>query len=139
MNDVDTNLCTHFVYSFLPLDIETNNNLTTEWENLEEGETANFMTLKGRNPNLKLIVELSLEQERWNETHVKLMGNIRHINTIAKNAVDFVRKNKLDGLFFHFFPTENEETGFMNLLRALRKAFEPHSYVIAVTGNLYES
>lgn len=137
--DIDPNLCTHLVYSSVFLDIETNNNLMTDWK-LSNESSENYVGQRRKNPRLILLMDIQFRQSSsWNDTLIKLMANTKHINALVKNIVDFIRQTKFDGLSSYFLPTQNEKFGYMNLIRALKKAFQRYLFVLAVHGDKYQN
>ncbi|XP_044265229.1 acidic mammalian chitinase-like [Tribolium madens] len=96
VDDIDPNLCTHLIYSFVGL--ETDGRVKHLEPNLDVnlGNLKKFNDLKLKNPKLKTLVAIG----GWNE------GSIRYSNMAAsanlravfvKSAVEFVQKWGFDG------------------------------------------
>lgn len=86
-----------------------------------------------------MLIEVKIKQNSWNDFHVALMTNTSHVEALVKNVVDFLRWHEFEGLYLTFYPFEEEKVGFMNLISALKKAFQPQSFLLAVEGNTYDT
>ena len=59
VDDIDVNICTHVIYSFAVLNPTTYEmKVFDSWLDLDLNNYANFVGLKSKNPNVKLIIAL---------------------------------------------------------------------------------
>ena len=59
VDDIDVNICTHVIYSFAVLNPTTYEmKVFDSWLDLNLNNYANFVGLKSKNPNVKLIIAL---------------------------------------------------------------------------------
>ena len=59
VDDIDVNICTHVIYSFAVLNPTTYEmKVFDSWLDLDLNNYANFVGLKSKNPNVKLIIVL---------------------------------------------------------------------------------
>lgn len=83
--DIDPTLCTHIVYSFATL----KNYLLAE-ENEKDGEMyERLMTLRNKNPDLKVSITLNLKIKKENikESSIKLRNCHQHIYSFTFGLV----------------------------------------------------
>lgn len=116
--NIDPFLCTHIVYSFAKLvddSIEPYewNDEDTEWS---KGLYTRTMNLKTQNPNLKILLALG----GWNHgssAFSKMANNDFKRNKFVENTVEFLKKNRFDGLDFGECSLANEFIDLCSLLR----------------------
>lgn len=122
----------------LCLDIERNNIRDSNIFDVDNGHEK-FTELKIKNPPLKVLITLLLEPYKWDDKHTKLLTNTSHVEAIAGNIVAFLQEYKFDGVNTLFYPSNEDKLGFMNLVKAIRRAFLPFLYIHAVVGSPLEN
>jgi len=129
--DMDANLCTHIVYSFI--EIGTNNELKLrEWN----GATliSQLVALKQQNPSLTVTAAVG----GWNFGTTRFTAVVENqaiMQHFATTATKFLRKYNLDGLDMDWeypgsrgSPAEDKEK-FTTLLQILKSTFEEEARV----------
>ena len=59
VDDIDVNICTHVIYSFAVLSTVSHEMVAFDsWLDLDLQNYANFVALKSKNPNVKLIIAI---------------------------------------------------------------------------------
>ena len=130
------------MYAFAVLDGAAYNiNVYDSWADISLGGYANFVAMKSKNSNLKAMISLG----GWNDSndgtgkYSKLVTNSANIATFVNNAMAFLAKYGFDGLDIDWeFPSSTaDQTGYSNLITALRAAFNTKGYLLsaAVSSN----
>ena len=123
--DVDPTLCTHMVFAFATI---KENKLAPSEDNDTgdiDGTYSRIMKLRERNPKLKILLAVG----GWafgSKPFQDLTQNIFRMNRFVYDAIEFLRKNKFDGLDIDWeYPRgPDDKAGFVSLIRELRLAIE---------------
>lgn len=127
---------THAIYAFAVLDATTLKiKVYDSWADIDLKGYANFVALKTKNPNLKVMIAIG----GWNDSndgsgkYSRLVASSTNINTFVTSAVAFLRQYKFDGLDLDWeYPTTAaDKTGFKNLIVALKTAFKPYGFLLS--------
>lgn len=132
IDDIDPNLCTHLGYHSVEIDIKTR--INSVYLQFEE-DKIKLIGLKQKNPQLKVLVYIIVKPDLRND---KELFDKTHIDGFIENVLDFLKKNKMDGIIMRLFSTKEEKIGYTNLVNAMKKAFQFHSYLLAVVGFAYD-
>jgi len=137
VNNIDPTMYTHLIYAYAALNKRTFClKSTNEWIDIKDEGYKQFTDLKARNPQLKLMISLG----EWTDStknkttkYFQLVSSPRKIDTFVKSALAFLEKYNFDGLDLHWkYPnTEEDRTGFTNLIVALSNAFKPCGYLLS--------
>lgn len=127
--DIDPSLCTHLIYAFGKIDVESK--LLVPFEPLVEdarpghiGKYGQFNKLKQQNPRLKTLLSVGGQFDDGSG-FVTVTENDIIIKRFAQNAVEFLRKRSFDGFDIDWeYPTKETKRTFIRLLRALREAID---------------
>ena len=145
VDDIDTSLCTHFIYAFAVLD--RNHLLMKPQDSFidvdrsggfggwRRGFYRRFTDLKTQNPGAKFLVSLGGFQDSSHKKYSDLLASPDKIDSFAKNALDFVKEYGFDGLDLHYeYPTydghgrdapDSDRPGFTLLCKKLSETFRP--------------
>lgn len=139
MDNIDSNLCTHMAYYELYLSITSKEiNIDQQFLDVDNGHEK-FTGLKTKNPQLKVLIVLSLTMSYvWDEMEIELMTNSSHINSMADVVLDFVQRYNFDGVILNFYPIIRDNFGFNLFVSALKIAFKPHGFILAVAAERRE-
>ena len=124
--DIDPFLCTHIIFAFGWL---KNGKLASFEDNDETGGGKvglydRVTGLKGRNPNLKVL--LAIGGWSFGTAKFKEVAKNRFTRqTFVFSAVEFLRENRFDGLDMDWeYPKSSDKESYSALLTELRQAFE---------------
>lgn len=93
-------LCTHIIHTFLQLD--ANGNIKNPQS--ATGYLASLVSLKGQNPNLKIMIAFGGAFGSSNADWSSMVANPKAITNFAKQALTYVKQNRIDGVGeFEFF------------------------------------
>lgn len=151
---INPHLCTHINYGFAKLDGNKmalfDPDLDTGDEDWNSGLTwghgmiRRLNELRKYNPNLANIISIG----GWNEGSDKysaMVSSAAHRAEFVKSAMDFIEKYEFDGLDLDWeypgmkavadadrVPTgpTTDKANYVALLQELRKAFDPHGYIL---------
>lgn len=130
--DIDPNLCTHVLYSFLGLQPNGSLQLLDPWFDVQLDGLNRVSKLKEKNPNFKCILSLG----GWNAggaTFTAISQDPAKIKAMANSAIEFIKKYNFDGLDIDWeYPLPNEKDNFVNLLAGIKEAFKPHNYLLTI-------
>ena len=152
VEDIDTSICTHLIYSFVILD-PTNYviKIHDPWLDIDLGNINKFIQLKNKNPNVKLLVALG----GWNDSRTSkysiLLADPAKRTAFVTHAVQFIQQYGFDGLDLDYeYPVYDgvatDRAGFTALVQELRTAFTPRGWLLTaavsasktVTDNGYD-
>ncbi|GLV40355.1 Chitinase 7 [Carabus blaptoides fortunei] len=141
VEQIDPNLCTHIIYSFVGIGEDGSVRVLDAWNDLEEnwgkGAFTRFVNLRKLNPSLKALVAIG----GWNEgasRFSKVASSPQLRATFAKNVVDFVKKYNFDGFDVDWeYPTKSDMGGkpedlvnFSSLLKELSQALKSQGLLL---------
>ena len=130
VEDIDVNICTHIIYSFVILD--PNNyiiKIHDPWLDIDLKNIEKFIGLKSINPNIKLLVALG----GWNDSRLGkysvLLADAAKRSAFVTHAVQFINQYNFDGLDLDYeYPVYDgvatDKAGFTALVQELRQAFD---------------
>ena len=136
VENIQADLCTHIIYSFVLLDPETFlMKIGDDQLDVQLGNIKNFTDLKKTNPGVKLMVALG----GWNDSrkpglYSTLLASPSKRAAFVAHAVIFLEKWKFDGLDLEYeYPVNvgnvaSDKAGFTALVRELRAAFDPKGW-----------
>jgi len=154
VEDIDTSLCTHIIYSFVILDeYQHIIKVHDSWLDLGRsgrygrnhgnygrnlGNFRKFTSLKHSNPSAKYMVAIG----GWNDSKMKkyseLLASSSKINRFVENAVAFLKEHDFDGLDLDYeYPNydghghvapHTDKAGFTLLCKKLSEVFKVHNY-----------
>lgn len=141
VEDIDTSLCTHVIYSFAGLDSSTNQiKVLDPWNDLPDNYGKNaygrFTGLKSQNPNLKTMLAIG----GWNEGSVKYSKMAKSASTRAvfiKSVVKLMQEHGFDGFDLDWeYPanrggSRQDKNNFALLVQELRKEFNYHGFILS--------
>lgn len=144
ISNVPTNLCTHYIYSFLGLDDTSYTiKLLDEYFDIELNGLANAVALRENNPELKVIASIG----GWGEGSGKYSDMVSSTNlrtNFIQSALDFVETYGFDGLDIDWeYPgvrdgsrPSTDKENFILLLEEWYSVFNPRGYILtaAVDG-----
>ena len=166
VDDIDTSLCTHIIYSFVILDGEKHIIKAHDtWLDIDRsggsrgwnlGNFRKFTALKKTNPNVKYMLALG----GWNDSKMpkysELLASPDKIERFVEHAVGFLKEYGFDGLDLDYeYPSydghgrdapDSDKPGFTLLCKKLSEAFKEHNYELtaavsasqSVIANAYE-
>jgi len=150
VDNIDSSLCTHYIYAFAIL-----NNVTFDAiqiydynADIDLGGYANFNAMKKKNPGLKTMIAIG----GWTDSEVigngpgkysQLVSDPVKRSTFINSVMAFLNQYEFDGLDLDWeypgkYPGgEGDKVGFTNLCKELRTAFNPKGYLLsaAVAAN----
>uniref|UniRef100_A0A182W1Z6 GH18 domain-containing protein n=1 Tax=Anopheles minimus TaxID=112268 RepID=A0A182W1Z6_9DIPT len=137
VENINPNLCTHIIYTFVGLDTKGNVKILDSWLDISLGGYSRFVQLKQRNPNVKLMVAIG----GWNEgsASYSTMANSDLLRAVfVESAVAFVKRYGFDGFDVDWeYPTlrggsVDDRVGFIKLLRDLRNRFDQEGLLLSI-------
>jgi len=147
VDDIDTSLCTHIIYSFVILDGEKHIIKAHDtWLDIDRsnsrgwnlGNFRKFTALKQSNPHVKYMLALG----GWNDSKMpkysELLASPSKIERFVEHAVGFLKEYGFDGLDLDYeYPSydghgrdapDSDKPGFTLLCKKLSEAFKEHNY-----------
>ncbi|XP_046560950.1 chitinase-3-like protein 1 isoform X2 [Haliotis rubra] len=127
VEDVDASLCTHLMYAFASLDIQSMSVVALDpfHEYSRAGMTGlyeQFNQLKSKNPNLKTL--LSVGGQSSGRAFSQLSSSKLSLQQFAQNTMKFLRKHGFDGLDIDWeYPAAETKDKFTFLLKILSEEF----------------
>ncbi|XP_058124775.1 probable chitinase 10 [Anopheles ziemanni] len=137
VEDINPNLCTHIIYTFVGLDTKGNVKILDNWLDISLGGFSRFMQLKQRNPKVKLMISIG----GWNEGSAtySTMANSDLLRAVfVDSVVTFVRRYGFDGFDIDWeYPTlrggaVDDREGYIKLLRDLRTRFDREGFILSI-------
>jgi len=136
VEDIDTSLCTHIMYSFVVLDPNTHLiKIHDSWLDVDLGNIKKFTSLKASNPGVKFM----LAWGGWTDSrkpglYSTLLASPTKRAAFVTHAVSFLEEWGFDGLDLDYeYPVDvggvqTDKAGFTSLIRELRAAFDPKGW-----------
>lgn len=119
--NLDPNLCTHYVYTKFSLSI---NNITGHINaSLNKSDFSLIKALKTKNPSLKTMISLP---------NILDLNNSIVIKEFVKSTVEFLKNNSLDGveLLMETIPI-SQKANFKMVMEELRAAFNFNNFTLS--------
>ncbi|XP_066245992.1 probable chitinase 10 [Euwallacea similis] len=143
VENIEPDLCTHIVFTFLGLKEDGTLNILDPWESNDDGLDGfnRFVGLKTQNPNLKVLVSLG----GWNEGSQKysvVAADPAKRQTLVKSVLEFLEEHGFDGFDFDWeYPCKRDSSNpddkknFASMLEELHNAFQPKGYILSAAVN----
>jgi chitinase len=141
--DVDPNLCTHILYAFVGLGEDGSVRVLDDWELTGLDEMNHLMSLKEKNPNLKIILSMG----GWNEGSQKYSAvaaspGLRQ--AMVQSVLAFVDQYGFDGFDLDWeYPcqrggVDEDKANFITLLGELKAPLNEKGLILsaAVSGGI---
>jgi len=148
ISDIDPDLCTHIIYTFVGISEQADIKVLDAWQDLGDNYGKNgfkrFNELRKRSPETKTLIAIG----GWNE------GSTRY-STVFKdpvlrrkfvnNAVDFLQKHNFDGFDLDWeYPNQRggkpeDVQNFVLLTKELNEAFQKHEFILSAAVAAAES
>ncbi|XP_062559638.1 acidic mammalian chitinase-like [Armigeres subalbatus] len=138
VEDINPNLCTHIIYSFVGLDATTNTVKSLDtWNDVSLKSLQRFIALKSKNPSVKLMLAIG----GWNEgstSYSNMAASSSSRKTFIDSVVNFLQTNGFDGFDIDWeYPTQRggsaqDRTNFVTLLSELRTRFSSLGYLLSI-------
>lgn len=137
VDDIDPQLCTHYVYAFAVLDSSSYTiKVYDSWGDIDLRGYSKFVGLKAQNPSLKMMISIGgwTDSTDGSRKYSKLVASNAKITTFVDSVLTFLRTYGFDGIDMDWeYPsTPSDKAGYAQLLRALRAAFNPRGYLLSV-------
>ncbi|XP_035724666.1 acidic mammalian chitinase-like [Vespa mandarinia] len=140
IDDIDPNLCTHIIYTFIGLNSDGNVRILDPWQDLPDDYGKNgfgrFNNLRKNNTNIKTMIAIG----GWNEGSVKYSNVVANPTLRAKfvnSVVQFLKKYGFDGFDVDWeYPNQRggkpaDKQNYISLLKELREKFDQHGYILS--------
>ncbi|XP_043485682.1 chitotriosidase-1 [Polistes fuscatus] len=148
VENIDPNLCTHIIYTFVGISEEGEVKVLDSWQDLPNDYGKNgfgrFIKLRQINPNVKAIIAIG----GWNEGSTKYSHVVANPALRAKfvtSVVNFLKKYDFDGFDVDWeYPNQrggkaDDKQNYVSLLKELREAFDKHGYILSAAVGAAES
>ncbi|XP_076443544.1 chitinase-3-like protein 1 [Babylonia areolata] len=125
---VDPTLCTHLVYAFAAVDVDSRRLVPLDPGQDDPGPGTvgryrRFNDLKKKYPHLRTLVSVG-GQYAGNEQFAHIAHNDHYLHTFVTTTVDFLRTRNFDGLDIDWeYPNATTRADYTRFLKALRTAF----------------
>ncbi|XP_043581613.1 chitinase-3-like protein 1 [Bombus pyrosoma] len=137
--DIDPNLCTHIIYTFVGISEDGNVRILDSWLDLPNGRDGygKFTRLRQLNPETKALIAIG----GWNEGSTKYSNVVANPNVRARfvqNVIRFLKTYDFDGFDFDWeYPNQRggkpaDKENYIALLKELREEFDKHGYILSV-------
>ncbi|XP_067687058.1 chitinase-3-like protein 1 [Haliotis asinina] len=130
VKEIDPYLCTHLIYAFAKLDVESKSVVAIDPVNEYSrngvwGNYKKFNHLKSKNPNLKTLLSVGGETPGIAEDFSSLAATPESLQQFANNTIRFLREHGFDGLDVDWeYPYTSTKSRFTNFLKTLRNEFD---------------
>nr|XP_033321147.1 chitinase-3-like protein 1 isoform X1 [Megalopta genalis] len=140
IQDINPNLCTHMIYSFVGLNTDGTIKIMDAWADLSDGGGKNGFgkfVARSKQGGAKAMIAIG----GWNEGSAKysqVVGNPELRSQFVRNVVSFLQRYNFDGFDVDWeYPNQrggqwSDRENFVALLRELRQAFDSHGYTLSV-------
>ncbi|XP_063918544.1 acidic mammalian chitinase-like [Zophobas morio] len=133
--DIDPNLCTHVNYAFLGLNHDGTLQILDEENDVNQGGLKRVSALKEVNPNLKVLLSIGGASADTG-VFTTVAGTPELQQAMAQSAIEFFETYNFDGLDVDWeYPRGGDIGTYIDLLSALKTAFEPNGYLLTVAVN----
>ncbi|NP_001034515.1 chitinase 3 precursor [Tribolium castaneum] len=141
--DTDPNLCTHILYAFVGLREDGSVSVLDDWEMTGLEELAHLMSLKEKNPNVKILLSMG----GWNEGSQKysqVAANPGLRQAMVTSVLSFIDQYGFDGFDLDWeYPcqrggVDEDKVNFVTLLGELKSALNAKGLILsaAVSGGI---
>ena len=111
---------------------------------IDKNNIKNFINLKLRNPNLKLLVALGGWTDSRFSKYSELLADPSKRTTFVNNAVEFLKTHGFDGLDLDYeYPgydgVSTDKAGFTAFVQELKEAFQPYGWELTAAVSAVKS
>lgn len=136
VSDIQPDLCTHIIYSFMVLDNTTHTVRSNDPDlDIEKGNLRTFTKIRDNHPGVKLLLALG----GWTDSRIPglystLLASPTKRSQFVEHTVQFLEEWQMDGLDLDYeYPVDvggvqTDREGFTALVRELREAFNPRGW-----------
>ena len=147
VDDIDSSLCTHYIYAVAILNEFTwEINVFDQHVDIDLGGYSKFNAMKLKNRGLKTMIAIGgwtdseVEEGTGPGKYSRLVSDPNKIKTFVTSASKFLQTHGFDGLDLDWeYPGDypNDKKGFTDLCKALKTEFDSKGYVLsaAVAAN----
>ncbi|XP_078035246.1 chitinase-3-like protein 1 isoform X1 [Augochlora pura] len=140
INDINPNLCTHMIYSFIGINTDGTVRVMDAWADLPDGggkDGFGKFVARSKQGGAKAMIAIG----GWNEGSIKfsqVVANPGIRSNFVQNVVKFLQQYNFDGFDVDWeYPNQrggqpNDRQNFVALLRELRQALDSHGYILSV-------
>jgi hypothetical protein len=139
VDNIDPSLCTHLIYGFAVLDPTTYTiQVYDTWMDIDNQFYAKFNALKQRKAGLKTLIAIGGWNDSMSPKYSQLVSDPNKIKTFVNSVLTFLQRYGFDGLDvdWEYPATAADKAGLTQLLAALRSAFAPYGYLLALAVNV---
>lgn len=97
-SEIDPMICTHIVYNSLWVNADGELNYFDRRSDTVEGDLKNLITLRGPNPDLKILFSVGVSSQLLVPIWSSLAANDDSRKNFASKVLLFIQKNSLDGI-----------------------------------------
>ncbi|XP_051166063.1 chitinase-3-like protein 2 isoform X2 [Leptopilina boulardi] len=146
--DINPQLCTHLIYTFVGLSEDGNIRVLDSWQDLPDNYGKNgfgrFNALREKNPRLKTLIAIG----GWNEGSRKYSSVFRQSHLRSKfvnNTLTFIKKYGFNGLDIDWeYPNQRggsseDVNNFTLLLKELKDKFNQEKFLLSIAVAATES
>ncbi|CAH1954839.1 unnamed protein product [Acanthoscelides obtectus] len=139
VENIDPNLCTHIIYSFVGLNADGTIKIVDKKLDVDNNNFKKFTALKQKNPKLITIVAIGGWEESGQFSHVVSDPKLRA--TLVTSAVKFMQTYGFNGFDLDWeFPgqrggAKTDKQNFSKLIKELRAAFDKHGFLLSAAVN----
>ncbi|XP_055379611.1 chitinase-3-like protein 1 [Condylostylus longicornis] len=131
IDNINPSLYTHIIYSFIGADVEGNVQVLDQNNDITNGGLRNFINLKMKNPEVKLLVAMG----GWNEGSEKysqIMSSKCKRSRLVGSVINFVRTWGFDGfdLDWEYPKQRSDKENYILFLKELRES-SPRGFIIS--------
>ncbi|XP_033213929.1 chitinase-like protein 3 [Belonocnema kinseyi] len=143
IEDIDVDICTHIMYSFVGLGADASIRLFDPTLDTENNGFKRFTALRKKNPNLKTLVSMG----GWGEVsdnYTKVVTDRILREKLVNNIVEFVTNYEFSGLDLDWeYPAQrggipSDKENFVLLLKALREKFDRTGLILSIAAGVGE-
>ena len=146
ISDINPQLCTHIIYSFLGINTDGSVRVMDSWADLPSGLDGygKFTRLREQSPGTKAMISIG-GWSAGSSNFSQVAGNPGTRAWFVQNVVNFLGQYNFDGLDVDWeYPNQrggqpSDKENYVALLRELRQAFNPQGYILSVAVAAAES
>ncbi|KAL2712674.1 acidic mammalian chitinase-like isoform X1 [Vespula squamosa] len=146
--DIDPQLCTHIIYTFIGINRDGTIKVLDPWQDLPDNYGKNgfgkFNELRKNNPKVKTMIAIG----GWNEGSVKYSNVAANPTLRAKfvnSVIEFLKKYGFNGFDVDWeYPNQRggkpaDKENFVTLLKELREEFDKHGFLLSAAVGATEN
>lgn len=137
MENIDPNLCTHIIYSYALINFTTNQIQNIHpWREFQINGYENFVRLKIKNPQLKVMISLREPTQTKEVVYSNLIANNATMQILVTNLIDFLDEFKFDGIELELLHWTRIKVDFAQVLR---QTLPKNSFVLSAGSDDLET